>query len=332
MNKLKYILISIFVFTSTIGIAQKNEKLKPVSWDGYTQLRFTSDFNDINSFFMRRMKLWIHSTPNFNEHWGFKVQTTLSSLQTEKFVLQDVEAIYKINQFKINIGQFVPQFSLQRFQSDAIVPLTEREMVIKKLIPNGTLGGRDIGVQGNFQSNNQKLETWFGIFNGYGIKEYRFDNSGILLTHKTAVHVFHNQLTAGYSLMYRKADALKLSGVLPDSVSFSGNDFRENVFAQYRSQNFSVQGEYLWALLDGNVADGYYLLATMNLGKEQLIASWSQYRDVIDDTSDSPIVHLGFNYRFDQDKLKLMLDNEFELNEGEVQNYISVVQLQLYFN
>lgn len=281
---------------------------------------------------MRRMKLWIHSTPNFDEHWGFKVQTTLSSLQTEKFVLQDVEAIYKINQFKINIGQFVPQFSLQRFQSDAIIPLTEREMVIKKLIPNGTLGGRDIGVQGNFQSRDQKLETWFGIFNGYGIKEYRLDNSGILLTHKTAVHLLNKRLTAGYSLMFRKADKLKLSAVLPDSVSFSGNDFRENVFAQYHSQKFSVQAEYIWATLNGRLADGYYILSTLNLGKEQVVASWSQYNDLIGTTPDSPIAHLGFNYRFDNDKLKLMLDNEFEINKGEVQNYFSIVQFQLYFN
>ena len=332
MNKLKYILILLFAFTTTVGIAQENAKPKSVVWNGYSQLRFTSNFNDVNSFAMRRMKLWLHSTPNFNEHWGFKVQTTLTSLQTEEFVLQDVEAIYRDKQFKINIGQFVPQFSLQRFQSDAIVPLTEREMVIKKLIPNGTLGGRDIGVQGNFQSHDKKLETWVGVFNGYGIKEYRFDNSGILLTHKTAVHVFHNQLTAGYSLMYRKADKLKLSAVLPDSVSFSGNDFRENVFALYQTQKFSVQGEYLWASLNGKVADGYYLLAKMNLGKEQLVASWSQYSDLIDNTADSPIVHVGFNHLFDSDKLKIMLDNEFQIDAGNIQDYFSVVQFQLFFN
>ena len=73
--------------------AQSDFQKPPVLWNGYTQLRYTSNFNNVNSFAMRRMKLWVKSTPEFDNHWGYKVQTTITSNQNEKFMLQDVEVI-----------------------------------------------------------------------------------------------------------------------------------------------------------------------------------------------------------------------------------------------
>ena len=254
-NPVYYIvLVSVFLAQTLFG----QEQIKPkMSWDGYAQLRFKSNFQDVNSFAMRRMKLWLYSTPDFNAHWGYKVQTTITSNQNEKFVLQDVVAFYRFKHFKINFGQFIPHYSLQRFQPDYVVPLTERAPVINELIPNGTLGVRDIGIEANFHNSEKNFETWIGIFNGSGIKEYRLNNSGFMITHKSIFHFFHTKLNAGYSLMYRKADQLQLLGILPDSVLFSGNDFRYNLFAQFQLEKFQVQAEYLWASLDGQIADGY---------------------------------------------------------------------------
>jgi hypothetical protein len=321
------------MFTALTAGAYAQERTTPkIIWNGYTQLRLTSNFNDVNSFALRRMKLWLNSSPGFNKHWGFHLQTTITSYQNEGFRLQDVLTYYKQGQFNINIGQFVPHYSLQRFQPDYQIPLTERADVINALIPNGTLGVRDIGIEGNYTSPNKTVETWLGIFNGNGIKEYHLNNSGILLTHKTAFHLFNQQFTTGYSAMYRKADQLQLVSVIPDSIEFSGNDFRYNLFAQYQSKKIQIQAEYLWADLNNKIADGYYILAALNLGKNQLVASWNQYTDLIESTNDSPIAHLGYNYLLNGNKLKFMFDNGVQISNGSLENYFATIQLQLFFN
>lgn len=328
---MKYGIIIILCLTFFTSKAQ-NSVIQNSEWHGYMQVRFTSNFNDINSFAMRRMKLWLNSTPDFNEHWGYKIQTTITSLQNEKFLLQDVVADYHFQNFKINIGQFVPEYSLQRFQSDAIIPLTERTSVINALIPNGTLGIRDIGLEGNLQCYNKNLQTWFGIFNGNGIKEYRFDNYGIMLTNKTAIHLYNKHITTGYSVMYRNSDQLQLKSVLPDSIRFTGDDYRFNIFAHFQSEKFQIQSEYLWANLDGEIADGYYILAALILNKNQIVASFDKYNDLIRITDDLPEIHVGYSYLINQDQLKIMLDNGFKINNGELENLFSTIQLQIFFN
>lgn len=328
-NWLLYVVILLF-FILPLGTYSQEHISNKVAWNAYTQLRFTSNFSDVNSFSMRRLKFWLNSTPGFNKHWGFHIQTTISSNQNEEFFLQDVQVFYRRSNLKINLGQFVPQYSLQRFQPDYKIPLTERAPVINALIPNGTLGVRDIGVEVNYTSPNKNLESWLGIFNGYGINEYRFYNSGILLTHKTMLHFFNHNLSTGYSLMYRKADDLKLILVLPDSVSYTGIDYRYNLFARFQSEKIQIQAEYLWASLDNKIADGYYILAVLNLGKNQLFASWNQYNDLIESTNSSPIVHLGYNYLVDSNKLKIMFDNGVQISNGNLKNYFATIQLQLF--
>ena len=87
-NRFLYCLLLLSFCLPFETYAQEHNTQK-VEWNGYTQLRFTSNFNDVNSFGMRRMKLWVNSAPGFSEHWGFHIQTTITSLQNEKFLLQD---------------------------------------------------------------------------------------------------------------------------------------------------------------------------------------------------------------------------------------------------
>ena len=327
----KFLIGFLLVFSVTTISAQDKE-LPKVLWNGYAQLRFTSNFDDVNSFALRRMKLLVNSASGFSQHWGFHLQTTITSLQNEKFFLQDVLAFYKQGQFRINMGQFKPHYSLQRFQPDYEIPLTERADVINALIPNGTLGVRDIGVEGQFSTNDKRIQSWLGIFNGYGIKDYRFDNSGIMLTQKTQLAFVQKHLQMGYSLMYRKADQIKISNVLPDTVSYSGDDMRFNLFAKYHSGNFHIQAEYLWANLNQQIANGWYLLAQYNLNKNQFVASWNQYTDLINSTEDLPMVQLGYNHAIKSDKLKLMVDNGFQIDKGNISHYLTTIQIQLFFN
>jgi hypothetical protein len=323
---------TIFFLLFAAGRLQAQEKpASKTEWNGYTQLRFSSDLDTVNTFALRRMKLWVQSAPGFSENWGYRVQSTITSNQNEKFFLQDVLVYYKTGRFTFNIGQFIPRYSLQRFQPDFEIPLTERTAAIDALIPNGTLGVRDIGTEVKYTSQNKNIQTWVGVFNGYGIKDYRFDNQGILLSHKTDFRLFNTPLNTGYSVMYRKADDLQVKSVLPDSVLFSGNDLRYNLFAHYQSQQFEIQAEYLWACLDKKFARGYYILAALTLGKHQFVSSWNRYNDLISSTEDVPVIQLAYNYLLNHDKLKIMWDNGWKIKNGKMKDYFTTLQLQLFF-
>lgn len=329
IKKGKFVLLILFSISLSLRAQQPFAK-SSIDWHGYTQFRFTTDFNNENNFSMQRLKFWIQSSPDFSRHWGFKVQTTLSGNQNEQFFLQDVMVFYRFNQFKLNFGQFVPEYSLERFQPDYTVPLTDRAPVINALIPNGTLGVRDLGMEMGWQSTNRKIQSWIGLFNGYGIKVYRPNNSGFMITHKTIFRLT-SAFSAGYSVMFRKANDLKLKNILPDSILFSGNDFRYNFFAEYQTNSFHIQAEYLSAYLNASHSDGYYVLAAYNFHKNQLVASWNQYNNLINSISNTPEIHLGYNYLFNQDKIKLMVDNGFQIVNNGLTGYILTMQFQLFF-
>ncbi|HKK41626.1 MAG TPA: porin [Bacteroidales bacterium] len=329
----RLLLLSIILLTEISLQAQPDagKGKSPVSWNGYSQLRFTGNFNNINSFSVRRMKLWVQSAPGFNEHWGFKLQTTLSSNQSEKFVLQDVMSFYRQGLLQIKFGQFVPQFGLQWSQPDYTIPVVERANVSNVLIPDGTLGGRDIGIEANYGPAGNKWHIWGGAFNGNGIKEYNLINNGVLLTHKAALNLLNNHLYMGYSFMFRKAGQIHLSRILPDSIVYSGKDFRYNLFASLNLNIIQLQAEYTWADLDGMKADGWYLLAAADLGKSQLVASWDNYNDLIINTENSHTLHLGYNYLLKGDNLKFMIDNGIVDYNRKRKDYFLTLQVQLFF-
>jgi len=278
------------------------------------------------------MKFWLTSAKGFNNHWGFKIQTTISSNHNESFLLQDVYATYQLHKVKLRIGQFVPEFSLQRFQPDYVVPLAERSAVVNALIPNGSLGARDIGLEGGYTGPGKKLQTWLGVYNGYGIKRYQLNYQGILLTQKTAFLYADNHLYSGYSVMYRKADQLQLKSVLPDSVLFTGNDIRFNIFTRFITGKWQFQAEYFRASLEQKMADGYYILASLTLSKNQIVTSWNKYNDLIANTDNNPVIHFGYNRLVNGNKLKLMVDDGIRFTRQSIDNQFLTLQMQLFFN
>lgn len=322
----------IFVFINLISFAQKPSLYSMLDWNGYTQLRASSDFSNNNEFSLRRLKFWLKSTPEFSEDWSYKIQSTISSSQQEKFFLQDVKLAYKTGLFSFDIGQFVPAYSLQWSQPDYKNPAIERANVINILYPNGTFGVRDLGTQVNFQTKNKFLKTSFGIFNGYGIKKYNPNNHGFMTTHKTSFNFcFQNSnLQFGYSLQYRQADNLKIPKVLPDTISFSGIDFRYNFFLSYSSKFLQFQSEFLNANIGGQKAFGYYFLSTINIKEQQIVLSYEDYCDLISETSDKPYCRIGYNYLINKYKLKLSFDNYFQIN-NKIENYIASIQIQIFF-
>jgi len=94
-------------------------------------------FDDHLAFALRRIKLGLRSGPGFSDSWSFKVQTTFSGFHKEKFFLQDVKPGYRTGIFPVDMGQFVPEYSPERFQHDYLLLSIERAMVINTLIPDG---------------------------------------------------------------------------------------------------------------------------------------------------------------------------------------------------
>ena len=331
---MKTTLFILLIFIANHTFAQENKFENNIDFNGYIQLRGRSNLDNNTSFSVRRLKFWIKSKPGFSEHWSYKIQTTFSSYTQEKFFLQDIKIGYKTGLFSFDIGQFTPHYSLQRFQPDYSIAAIERAKPLNILIPNGTLGVRDIGIQVNFETKNKFFTTHLGIFNGYGIKEYRFDNQGYMITHKSEINlpIKNNKLKFGYSVQYRNAENLQLKYILPDTVLFNGHDFRYNLFVGFSHKQFAFQAEFLNADLNGNKAYGYYLLSSINFVKNQIILSIEDYNDLIKETSDNPYYRIGYNYLVKNYKIKISFDNYFQINENHVENYYASIQLQLFIH
>jgi len=328
------VLIFFFVVLGFQLQAQDKELLKNTEWNAYVQLRASSNFNDNYGFMLRRLKFWIKSTPDFSEHWSYKVQAIFTSWMQEKFFLQDAKIGYNTGCFSFDIGQFIPRYSLQWTQPDYKISSIERAIVVNALHPNGSLGVRDIGMQANYTTLNNLLKVNIGVFNGYGIKDYLFNNQSFMITNRVALNlnVYKSNIQFGYSLMYRNASELKIPHVLPDSVLFTGNDFRYNFFALLKNKTFEFQTEFLNADFEGQQSYGYYFLSNINLKKHQIVLSYEYYKDLIDETLNKPYYRLGYNYLINKYKIKLYFDNFFQIYDNRIKNYIASVQLQVFFN
>ncbi|MCD6367083.1 MAG: hypothetical protein J7L46_06050 [Bacteroidales bacterium] len=328
----KYGVLFFILLSVKFGQAQSQDSLVKVEWHGYSQLRTTTDFDIYNNFSLRRLKLWMQSSDGFNKYWGFKIQGTFAGIRKEAFLLQDVFTTYKIKQFKFWFGQFTPAYSLERFEFDYLLAPVERAKAIDVLIPNGELGARDIGIQAQIKFLN-RIDIYGGIFNGYGIKNYRFDNFGYLLTNKISLSlpVGKQKLTAGYSVALRQGTNIVFPKVLSDTVIFSGRDFRYNVFFRFQASKLQLQAEYLTAHLEHYFSEGYYFLARAKIfPKVNLFAGYDYYITTINNLGES-IYFGGINYYFDNHKKMLTLDSRFQKNNGKLQN-VTVLQLQLFFH
>ena len=329
----KGVFIAVFLLVTVLTYGQDHAFSNKVNWHGYTQFRFSSNFDGNTAVSLRRLKFWMNSGPGFSKHWSFKVQGTFSSHFSEKFLLQDIKVGYRTGAFSFYFGQLIPAYSLEWFQHDFLLPVIERAKVIDALTPDGTLGVRDIGAQASYLSENKLLKISLGLFNGNGIKRYHFNNRGYMLTNKTELDIPINKsrLKLGYSLQYRKADQLKIPFVLPDTVAFSGNDFRYNFFLAFQSKNFNIQGEWLHASFNGSVAYGYYLLSWLTMKRNQVVFSYEEYHDLIPQTVAHPTFRLGYDYMIKAYKVKLFFDNYCQFDSGKIINYTASLQFQFFF-
>jgi hypothetical protein len=330
---MKIVLLLWGILIPALYFSQESTTTEKINWGAYTQLRINSDLQGSNNLMLRRLKLWAKSGSGFSKRWSYKLQATLTSLQKERFFLQDVKVSYHAGQFRFHIGQFVPAYSLQRFQSDYSLDFIERAKCINSLLPGSGMGYRDLGVQSVFTSKNKMIETSIGIFNGYGIFDYRLNNKGFMLTHKNLIQLSTEigEVQLGYSTQYRKAENIELKYLLQDTILYSGNEYRYNIFAMYRSSKLHLQAEYLTAYLSNIYASGYYFSAAVTLSSQNQVAiSYENSTHLIGTHLNSPFFHLAYNHFIKGRRLMLFFDNSFNIHDGKIEQYIASLQLQIF--
>jgi hypothetical protein len=327
------LLLLMLVFTAKAQ-DKEGKRQNKVEWHAYTQLRFATNFDNYNNFSVRRLKFWIRSAPGFSKHWSFKAQAIFTSVQREKFFLQDIYGQYTWKNSSIRFGQFIPKYSLQWSQPDYLIPATERARAINLLIPDGTMGIRDIGIQYNLTAFQKKLHFNIGIFNGYGIKDYRYNNSGVMITQNLSYKIPFKKtsLQFGYSVMYRNGEDLFLPGIITDTLLYTGREFSFNVNAIFISRIVDIQAEYLQANPDTVSASGYYALAKVKFNaKNHAYLMYDHYTYGYETQRNSPWYIAGFNYLFKHYDIMLTLETGFQKSAGEWVNR-TVLQFQMFFH
>jgi hypothetical protein len=332
------ILFLTFLITLIAGTLQAGEKnfFKKIEWHSYAHLRFSTNFDDNYNFSLRRLKFWVNSSPDLSEHWSFKVQAIIMSIQNQKFFLQDVMVQYRWKNQSIRFGQFIPRFSLQRFQPDFKIPSMERSKCVNMLIPDGTiLGARDIGAQYNLKAMDDRLMFNIGMFNGYGIRNYRINNNGIMLTQNLSFtqEISNSSLQVGFSTMYRKAENLFLPGILPsDTVKYSGNEFHFVVYSLLEMKWFNLQTEYTNAFFKNHSAYGYYVLLTAKINKKnQAYFFYDEYDSGYTSHIDGRWYYVGYNYKFKGYKMMLSMETGFSRSDSKWHN-LTRLQFQIFFH
>ena len=336
MKKIYGVIMLLIIVNSSITIGQNNLENK-ISWNGYAQVRTTTNFNNYNNFSIRRLKFWLKSGPEFSKHWSYKFQAIFLSAKNEAFTLQDIYGQYNWKNSSVRFGQFLPQFSLQRHQPDYKVPSTERARAISFLIPGaglGASGGRDIGIQYNLSALEGKLKFNVGVFNGYGVTNFQYKNSGYMLSQNLSYefNVSKSKIKLGYSVIYRDAHDLKLRTIIPDSITYSGSDFRYVFYGMIKSKLIDFQAEYIHATLSDGSADGYYGLLTVKPNAKNHV--YLLYDSFMSDNTffnNNPWYFAGYNYFFKGYNTMLTLETGFQQLNNNWENR-TTLQLQIFLH
>ena len=332
ISRIKITLISTITLFACFNIAIIAQQ--KIDWNGYLQYRFSDNYLEQSEFSVRRAKFWLNGLlPEATGIWGYKIQANFLQQVKDQFLLQDVFVNYKINNFKVTVGQFVLDYGLQRKQPDYEIPLDERANVINALVPGAETMARDIGIELKF--DNKKTGSFsLGLFNGNGAnnvtnqRNFLLVNHGILLlTNNT-----YSQLELGYYLSYRNAHNLGFSKIFGSGYTFTGNDFRFGFEGKLNTGNLELQSEYLEAHIGSQQASGYYLLADYTIATKNLLAlSVEKLNDLNSSTNDNAWYIIGYSYLVKRNEIKISLDNKFQFTSNKT-NSLTTLQVQYFFN
>lgn len=305
-----------------------------MQWGGYTQVRFTGS-RDSLGFTIRRAKLWLDGAAPFASALHFRVQAIFRGSSGSAFTLQDAWVGYGAGASSIRAGQMVPDFSLERSQADATIPLIERAGPVNALIPSATTGARDIGAQATLQPVRALWHVSVGLFNGNGGNAPGNEDKRFLVTGR-AVWVVQlggaDTVALGGSAAYRKTGGLVFQQILGRTTPFAGEDFRWGAEGRLAGPRWGLQSEYLRARLGTAEAWGYYVLGSYRLVPQYALAA-SVERLVLPNASavNDPWYILGLTRYIRGDRAKVMLDGRVQAGAARP-DYATALQCQLYFH
>jgi phosphate-selective porin len=330
ISKTLLLLSALIAGMNTVLFAQTK-----ITWNGYLQTRFSDDFRSNTGFSIRRAKLWVAGPTPVDTNLCFRMQGIFRYQTSGTFMLQDVYGEYKLPFGFVRAGQFVPDFSLERSQGDAYMPLIERASVDNALIPTGDTFARDIGAEFVLEPQRSGLHTSFGLYNGNGGNTKSNEDRRFLYTNRTTYELrFTKDLfwTSGFSVAYRDKRDLAFPGILGSGRTFSGKDFRWGLETHIRSASWEVQAEYLQADLGNQKSYGYYVLADYDPDSRNEIALSTEKLDVPNPACPAnPWYIAGYSHFFKGQQEKVMIDARTQPLSNRT-NYGATIQFQFYFN
>jgi len=251
-------------------------------------------------------------------------------------MLQDVYAEYRLPFGFFRGGQFVPDFSLERVEGDAYLPLAERAAVVNTLIPSGDTYARDIGAEFVVEPKKSGFHASVGIYNGNGGNTKSNEDRRFLYTNRTTYNIrFTDDLswTSGFSLAYRNKNGLTFPGIFGNDSTFSGRDLRWGAETHLKADRWEIQSEYIQADLEGRGKSyGYYAFADYDITpKNQVVLSTEKLKTLAASYLGEPWYIVGYSHFFNGQKVKVMADAGAQFLSDRT-NYSAVIQFQLFFH
>jgi phosphate-selective porin len=303
-----------------------------LTWGGYLQTRFSSDYRTATGFSIRRAKLYTTGIAPFDTNLSGRMQAIFRWQNAGTLTLQDVYAEYRLPSISFRAGQFVPEFCLQRLQPDAAMPVVERALVVDALVPSAETYARDIGAQVAAHPI-PPLQVTIGAFNGNGGNQSgNIDRSLLYVTRPTLdISILDSvQLHLGMSFAYRNKSATTFKKIFGTTVPFSGKDVRWGGEVHLSSSVWTVQAEYIEAHLEAEKTFGYYVLGSAFLdGTNEVVGLVEQLRDLDPVTNDATWYGAGWNHYFAENKFKIQVAARAQLSP-EGNRYFTTLQLQVY--
>ena len=323
------------IFAFVLLCAKTSFSQEKVGWGGYLQTRFSDDFRSNTGFSIRRAKLWIGGPVPDVTKLTFRMQGIFRYQTSGTLMLQDVYGEYRMPFGFFRAGQFVPDFALERQQSDAYIPLIERAAVVNSLIPSGDTYARDIGAEFVLEPKGSDFHTSFGIYNGNGGNTKSNEDRQFLYANRTTYDIrFTDNLswTTGFSVAYRDKKNLSFPSILGNGATFTGKDFRWGLESHLKSKSWEIQGEYIQADLESQRSYGYYVFGDYDFdGFNGVVLSTEKLQVVNPSCSSEPWYIAGYSHFFNGQKFKVMVDARAQ-NVSDHTNYGGTMQLQIFFN
>lgn len=302
-------------------------------WNGYIQTRFNSNIRTHSEFLIRRGKFWLQGPlPNVS-NLSFKIQVVYCSVKDQSFKVQDAYARYQTSRHTLLAGYLVPDFTLQRNQPDAAMPVLERGLVIDGMIHGDRSIARLLGIQYRYDRAKQ-FYLGLGIFNANFNTPGRNTDNTFLYTMRSAYRFLNKRnffWQAGASFAYRKLSHQTLPCIYDGTQPISGDDVRWGLEMLWRMHHLEIQGEYLTANIQRDHAWGYYLYGAYRFAKNmQSMIKIEKFNDLNPETLNNEYYRVGLNYYLTK-QAKVMGEIIVQFST-EKNNYEAKLQFLIFFN